>query len=105
VPSDWRRWRAQWEFGHAGHFVVTFAGFLALLGATVRVSALTGVSLAGRGASSASVPHVTSLEGTAAGEGVPAPRPNGQVRTDLKEPSLTARPWPEPGLITGIPWR
>ena len=39
VPSDWRRWRAQWEFGHAGHFVVTFAGFLALLGATVRVSA------------------------------------------------------------------
>ena len=40
VPSDWRRWRAQWEFGHAGHFVVTFAGFLALLGATVRVGAL-----------------------------------------------------------------
>jgi hypothetical protein len=40
VPSDWRRWRAQWEFGHAGHFVVTFAGFLALLLATVRVSAL-----------------------------------------------------------------
>ena len=39
VPSDWRRWRAQWEFGHAGHFVVTFAGFLALLGATVRVGA------------------------------------------------------------------
>jgi hypothetical protein len=34
--SDWRRWRAQWEFGHAGHCVVTFAGFLALLGATVR---------------------------------------------------------------------
>jgi hypothetical protein len=31
VPSDWRRWRAQWEFGHAGHFAVTFAGFLALL--------------------------------------------------------------------------
>jgi len=40
VPSDWRRWRAQWEFGHVGHFVVTFAGFLALLGATVRVGAL-----------------------------------------------------------------
>jgi hypothetical protein len=40
VPSDWRRWRARWEFGHAGHFVVTFAGFLALLLATVRVSAL-----------------------------------------------------------------
>jgi hypothetical protein len=39
VPSDWRRWRAQWEFGHVGHFVVTFAGFLALLGATVRVGA------------------------------------------------------------------
>jgi hypothetical protein len=39
VPSDWRRWRAQWEVGHAGHFVVTFAGFLALLGATVRVGA------------------------------------------------------------------
>ena len=29
VPSGWRRWRAQWEFS-AGHFVVTFAGFLAL---------------------------------------------------------------------------
>jgi hypothetical protein len=40
VPSDWRRWRVQWEFGHAGHFMVTFAGFLALLVATVRVSAL-----------------------------------------------------------------
>jgi hypothetical protein len=40
VPSDWRRWRAQWEFGHLGHFVVTFAGFLALLLATVRVGAL-----------------------------------------------------------------
>src|SRR5215218_8358216 len=39
VPSDWRRWRAQWKFGHAGHFVVTFSGFLALLGATVRVGA------------------------------------------------------------------
>jgi hypothetical protein len=35
------------------------------------------------------------------GEGVPAPRPNGQVRTDLKEPSLTARAWPKPRLITG----
>ena len=46
VPSDWRRWRAQGEFGHAGHFVVTFAGFLALLGATVRVGPqITGVSL------------------------------------------------------------
>jgi hypothetical protein len=40
VPSDWRRWRAQWEFGHAARFVVTFAGFLALLLATVRVGAL-----------------------------------------------------------------
>jgi hypothetical protein len=40
VPSDWRRWRAQWEFGHAAHFVVTLAGFLALLGAAVRVGAL-----------------------------------------------------------------
>jgi hypothetical protein len=39
VASDWRRWRVQWEFGHAGHFVVTFARFLALLGATVRVGA------------------------------------------------------------------
>jgi hypothetical protein len=40
VPSDWGRWRAQWEFGHAAHFMVTFAGFLALLLATVRVGAL-----------------------------------------------------------------
>jgi hypothetical protein len=29
----------QREFGHGGHFVVTFAGFLALLDATVRVGA------------------------------------------------------------------
>jgi hypothetical protein len=40
VPSDWGRWRARWEFGHAGHFVVTLAGFLALLVATVRAGAL-----------------------------------------------------------------
>jgi hypothetical protein len=40
VPSDWRRWRAQWEFGHGAHFVVTLAGFLALLVATVGVGAL-----------------------------------------------------------------
>ena len=39
VPSDWRRSRTQWEFGHAGHYAVTFAGFLALLSATVRVGA------------------------------------------------------------------
>jgi Domain of unknown function (DUF1772) len=39
VPSDWERWRAQWEFGHAGHFVLTFAGFLALLLATLLASA------------------------------------------------------------------
>jgi hypothetical protein len=31
VPSDWERWRAQWEFGHATHFVLTLAGFLTLL--------------------------------------------------------------------------
>ena len=38
-PSDWERWRAQWEFGHAAHFVVTLAGFLTLLLATVQVAA------------------------------------------------------------------
>ena len=38
VPSDWERWRTQWEFGHAGHFVLTLAGFLALLLATVLAS-------------------------------------------------------------------
>jgi hypothetical protein len=43
VPSDWERWRAQWEFGHAAHFVLTLAGFLALLLATVQAAA------AGRG--------------------------------------------------------
>jgi hypothetical protein len=48
VPSDWRRWRAQWEFGHGGHFVVTLAGFLALLGATVRVSATDHRRVPGR---------------------------------------------------------
>jgi hypothetical protein len=57
------------EFGHAGHFVVTFAGFLALLGATARVGARTGVALVAPSPSPASVPHATSLEGTAAREG------------------------------------
>jgi hypothetical protein len=39
VPSDWERWRAQWEFGHAVHFALTLAGFLALLLATVQFAA------------------------------------------------------------------
>jgi len=39
VPADWERWRAQWEFGHAGHFLLTLGGFLALLLATERASA------------------------------------------------------------------
>jgi hypothetical protein len=38
APSDWERWRAQWEFGHATHFALTLAGFLALLLATVRAA-------------------------------------------------------------------
>jgi hypothetical protein len=28
VPADWERWRMQWEFGHAAHFVLAFAGLL-----------------------------------------------------------------------------
>jgi hypothetical protein len=39
VQSDWERWRAQWEFGHAAHFALTLVGFLALLLATVLASA------------------------------------------------------------------
>ena len=31
IPADWTRWRAQWEYGHAGHFVLLAAGFLVLL--------------------------------------------------------------------------
>ena len=39
VPADWERWRMQWEFGHAAHFVLAFAGFLTLLLATVNAAA------------------------------------------------------------------
>ena len=42
APSDWERWRAQWEFGHAMHFGLTLAGFLTLLLATVQVAAADG---------------------------------------------------------------
>jgi Domain of unknown function (DUF1772) len=42
VPPDWERWRLQWEFGHAGHFVLTFAGFLLLLQATVHAAVAAG---------------------------------------------------------------
>jgi hypothetical protein len=42
APADWEHWRAQWEFGHAVHFVLTLAGFLALLLATVQVAAAEG---------------------------------------------------------------
>jgi hypothetical protein len=41
-PSDWERWRAQWEFGHAAHFALTLAGFLTLLLATVQAAAAAG---------------------------------------------------------------
>lgn len=44
VPSDWERWRAQWEFGHAAHFTLTLAGFLALLLATVQAGAAGGAA-------------------------------------------------------------
>jgi hypothetical protein len=42
APSDWERWRTQWEFGHAVHFLLTLAGFLTLLLATVQVAAAGG---------------------------------------------------------------
>jgi hypothetical protein len=42
APSDWERWRVQWEFGHAAHFLLTLAGFLALLLASVQVAAAGG---------------------------------------------------------------
>jgi hypothetical protein len=42
APPDWERWRAQWEFGHAVHFALALAGFLALLLATVRAGAAGG---------------------------------------------------------------
>jgi hypothetical protein len=41
-PPDWERWRAQWEFGHATHFALALAGFLALLLATVQAAAAGG---------------------------------------------------------------
>jgi hypothetical protein len=50
APSDWERWRAQWEFGHAAHFVLTLAGFLTLLLATVQGAAAVrgGAEVVGR---------------------------------------------------------
>jgi hypothetical protein len=44
APSDWERWRAQWEFGHAAHFALTLAGFLMLLLAIVQGAAADGGS-------------------------------------------------------------
>jgi hypothetical protein len=94
VPSDWRRWRAKWEFGHGGHFVVTLAGFLALLGAWVPPCAsaprTTGVSLIAPSPSPATVPHGTSLEDTAAREGRSCSDAERPSKADLNEPSLTA---------------
>jgi hypothetical protein len=53
APSDWERWRGQWEFGHAAHFVLTLAGFLTLLVATAQAGA--GVT-ATRGEAEQAVP-------------------------------------------------
>lgn len=39
IPADWSRWRSQWEWGHAGHFVLWLAGFVVLLGGSVRGAA------------------------------------------------------------------
>lgn len=36
IPADWTRWRAQWEYGHAGHFVLLLLGFAVLLWGSVR---------------------------------------------------------------------
>ena len=30
-PADWAAWRAQWEYGHAVHFVLDLLGFCALV--------------------------------------------------------------------------
>jgi hypothetical protein len=30
-PADWATWRAQWEYGHAMHFVLDLLGFCALV--------------------------------------------------------------------------
>jgi Domain of unknown function (DUF1772) len=31
IPKDWKQWRTQWEFSHAGRFVLQLIGFSALL--------------------------------------------------------------------------
>lgn len=31
IPRDWKHWRMQWEFSHAGRFVLQLIGFGALL--------------------------------------------------------------------------
>jgi hypothetical protein len=31
LPKDWTRWRDQWEYGHAAHFVLHLVGFGALV--------------------------------------------------------------------------
>jgi hypothetical protein len=37
IPEDWKQWRAQWEFSHAGRFVLQLIGFGALLLAVFRL--------------------------------------------------------------------
>ena len=39
-PADWQRWRLQWEWGHAGHFLLWFTGFVVLLTGSVRAAAV-----------------------------------------------------------------
>ena len=43
LPSDWMRWRAQWEYGHAARFVLHLSSFCLL--ATSLLSHLRGRSV------------------------------------------------------------
>jgi hypothetical protein len=36
IPSDWKTWRDQWEYGHAARFVLMLAGYIALVVAVLR---------------------------------------------------------------------
>ena len=40
IPSDWSRWRSQWEYSHAARFVLHWIGFSALLISLIRMSSL-----------------------------------------------------------------
>lgn len=48
IPSDWKRWRTQWEYSHALRFVLHFVALALLVYSTSAKSALNAKPIKGR---------------------------------------------------------